>query len=86
MGHRCSGSQADYVQANSDFDNEIYAITQQLNASHSQHGTLDAFLRFSKLMLVVAVVTSLIEGFERNLLAPTENCFGLRDTAILCRQ
>jgi len=23
-----------------------------LNASHSQHGTLDAFLRFSKLMLV----------------------------------
>ncbi len=45
-------SQADYVQANFDFDNEIDAITQQLNASHSRHGTLDAFLRFSKLMLV----------------------------------
>lgn len=45
-------SQADYVQANSDLDNEIDAVTQQLNASESQHGTLDAFLRFSKLMLV----------------------------------
>ncbi len=45
-------SQADYVQGNSDFDNEIDAFTQQLNASHSQRGSLDAFLRFSKLMLV----------------------------------
>ena len=45
-------SQTDYVQANFDFDNEIDAITQHLNASRSQHGTLDAFLRFSKLMLV----------------------------------
>jgi site-specific DNA recombinase len=45
-------SQADYLQANSDFDNEIDAISQQLNASRLQRGTLDAFLRFSKLMLV----------------------------------
>jgi hypothetical protein len=45
-------SQADYVQGNSDFDNEIDAITEQLKASQSQRGTLDAFLRFSNLMLV----------------------------------
>jgi hypothetical protein len=45
-------SQADYVQVNSDFDNEIDAISQQLNAGRSQRGTLDAFVRFSKLMLV----------------------------------
>jgi hypothetical protein len=45
-------SQADYVGWNSDFDSEIDAITQQMNASHSQNGTLDSFLRFSKLMLV----------------------------------
>lgn len=45
-------NQADYLQANSDFDNEIHAITQQLHAGHSQHGTIDAFLRFANLMLV----------------------------------
>jgi hypothetical protein len=45
-------SQADYVQGNSDLDDEIDAITQQLNANHTQRGTLNAFLRFSKLMLV----------------------------------
>jgi hypothetical protein len=45
-------SQADYIQGNSDFDSEIDAITQQMNASHSQNGRLDSFLRFSKLMLV----------------------------------
>jgi site-specific DNA recombinase len=45
-------SQADYIQANSEFDGEIDAITLQLNASHCHHGTLDAFLRFSNLMLV----------------------------------
>ncbi|MFY9645922.1 MAG: hypothetical protein WAK29_12130 [Terriglobales bacterium] len=44
-------NQADYLQANSDFDSEIDALTQQLNASRS-HGTLPAFLCFSKLMLV----------------------------------
>jgi hypothetical protein len=44
-------SQADYLQANSDFDSEIDIVSQQLNASRS-HGTLDAFLRFSRLMLV----------------------------------
>jgi hypothetical protein len=45
-------SQADCVQANFDFDNEIDAITQQLHAGHSQDGTHEAFLRFAKLMLV----------------------------------
>jgi hypothetical protein len=51
-----SGNQSDYVQANSDFDNEIDAITQQLRVGHSQHGTLDAFVRFANLMLVSAPV------------------------------
>jgi hypothetical protein len=45
-------SQADYFQANSEFDSEINALTQQLHPSDPQHGTLDAFLRFAKLMLV----------------------------------
>ena len=45
-------SQADYARANSDFDGEIESITQELHAARSQRGTLDAFLRFSKLMLV----------------------------------
>ena len=45
-------NQADYVEANTDFDNKIVSITQELHAARSQRGTLDAFLRFSKLMLV----------------------------------
>lgn len=45
-------SQVDYVQANSDLDDEIDTIKQQLNGNHTQRGTLAAFLRFSKLMLV----------------------------------
>ena len=45
-------SQADYAQANVAFDDEIEVVAQQLNALRSQRGTLDAFLRFSKLMLV----------------------------------
>ena len=45
-------NQADYAQANAEFDDEIEAITQELHAARSQRGTLDAFLRFSKLMLV----------------------------------
>jgi hypothetical protein len=45
-------SQADYAQANADFDNEIAGITEELHASRSHRGSLDAFLRFSKLMLV----------------------------------
>ncbi|MGC2171107.1 MAG: recombinase family protein [Candidatus Sulfotelmatobacter sp.] len=44
--------QADYAQANADFDDEIERITQQINTLRSQPGTLEAFLRFSKLMLV----------------------------------
>jgi hypothetical protein len=45
-------SQADYVQANADFDKEIEGIAQQISTLRSQRGTLDAFLRFSKLMLL----------------------------------
>src|SRR5258708_21295272 len=45
-------SQLDYVQANADFDDEIEGIAQQIHALRSQRGTLDAFIRFSKLMLV----------------------------------
>ena len=45
-------SQADYAQANADFDGKIEGVAQQLQALRSQRGTLDAFLRFSKLMLV----------------------------------
>ncbi len=45
-------SQADYAQANVDFDDEIEVVTQQIHALRSQRGTLDDFLRFSKLMLV----------------------------------
>src|SRR5260370_14838872 len=49
---RSEVNQADYAQANSDFDDEIEAITHEVYAARSQGGTLDAFLRFSKLMLV----------------------------------
>jgi len=45
-------NQADYAQANADFDDDIANITQELHAVRSQRGTLDAFLRFAKLMLV----------------------------------
>ena len=45
-------SQADYVQANADFDDEIEGIAQQIHTLRSQRGTLDAFLSFSKLMLL----------------------------------
>jgi len=45
-------NQADYAQANADFDAEIDDITQKLQAGWSQRGTLEAFLRFAKLMLV----------------------------------
>ena len=45
-------SQADDVQANADFDEEIEGIAQQISTLRSQRGTLDAFLGFSKLMLL----------------------------------
>ena len=45
-------NQADYAQANADFDDDIDGITRELHAVRSQRGTLDAFLRFAKLMLV----------------------------------
>ena len=45
-------SQTDYAQANVDFDDEMEIVTQQIHALRSQRGTLDAFLCFSKLMLV----------------------------------
>jgi hypothetical protein len=45
-------SQADYAQANADFDDEIEGIAQQLHALRSQRETLDAFIRFSRLLLM----------------------------------
>ena len=45
-------SQADYAQTTVEFDEEIAGVSRQLHALRSQRGTLDAFLRFSKLMLV----------------------------------
>jgi hypothetical protein len=45
-------NQADYAQANADFDDEIDDLAQELHAVRSQRGTLDVFLRFAKLMLV----------------------------------
>ncbi len=49
---RAEVSQADEVQANADFDEEIEGIAQQISTLRSQRGTLDAFLGFSKLMLL----------------------------------
>ena len=60
-------NQADYVQANSDFDNEIDAITQQLHVGQSQHGTLDAFVRFANLMLVDIAAAWQQAGIEQRL-------------------
>lgn len=45
-------SQADYAQANVDFDIEIEMVVQKIRALDSQRRTLDAFLRFSKLVLL----------------------------------
>ena len=45
-------SQADYAQTTVEFDEEIAGVSRPLHALRSQRGTLDAFLRFSKLMLV----------------------------------
>lgn len=45
-------NQADYAEANAEFDNEIEGIAQEAHAVRAQRGTLDAFLRFAKLMLV----------------------------------
>jgi site-specific DNA recombinase len=45
-------SQADYAQTTVEFDEEIAVVSRQLHALRSQRGTLDVFLRFSKLMLV----------------------------------
>ncbi len=45
-------SQQDYVQANAEFDEEIEGIAQQISGLRWQRGTLDAFLGFSKLMLM----------------------------------
>jgi hypothetical protein len=46
---RCEVSQLDNAQANADFDNDIESIAKQIHASRAQRGTLDAFIRFSKL-------------------------------------
>jgi hypothetical protein len=45
-------NQGDYTQANADFDAEVDGITDELEAIRSRKGSLDAFLNFSKLMLV----------------------------------
>jgi DNA invertase Pin-like site-specific DNA recombinase len=45
-------NQTDYAQANAEFDSEIEAITEQLQAVQSQGATLDEFVGFAKLMLV----------------------------------
>ena len=45
-------SQLDYAQTNLEFDAEIENLAQQIRDLRSQRGTLDAFLRFSELMLV----------------------------------
>jgi len=45
-------NQADYAQANSDFDAEIECIVEELRTVQSQGATLDAFLSFANLMLV----------------------------------
>ena len=59
-------NQADYAQANADFDDDIDGITQELHAVRSQRGTLDAFLRFAKLMLVdVAVAWQRADAEQR---------------------
>jgi hypothetical protein len=60
-------SQADYVQGNSDFDNEIDTITEQLRNKHSQQGTLDTFLRFANLMLVDISAAWQQAGIEQRL-------------------
>ena len=44
--------QADYVQKNSELDAEIVNIENKLDATQSPRLTVDAFVRFSKLMLV----------------------------------
>jgi hypothetical protein len=59
-------SQADYVQANSEFDSEIDALTQQLHPT-DQHGTIDVFLRFTKLMLVDVTAAWQIADAEQRL-------------------
>jgi outer membrane PBP1 activator LpoA protein len=45
-------NQADYARANAYFDDDIDSITEQLQALRSPGGTLDAFIRFTSLMLV----------------------------------
>ncbi len=60
-------SQADYVQTNYEFDSEIDALTQQLHPSDPQHGTLDAFVCFAKLMLVDIAAAWQQAGIEQRL-------------------
>jgi hypothetical protein len=45
-------SQADYAQANSEFDREIEILSERLKASRTNAVTLEAFLRFAKAMVV----------------------------------
>jgi hypothetical protein len=45
-------SQADYAQANSEFDSEITVIEEQLEVTRMERISLESFVRFSKAMLV----------------------------------
>ena len=45
-------SQGDYAHANHDFDAQIESLTEQLQSVRSHKATLEAFLKFSRLMLV----------------------------------
>jgi hypothetical protein len=45
-------SQTDYAEANAEFHAEIESISERLHALSSQRSTLEAFVRFAKLLLV----------------------------------
>jgi len=45
-------SQADYAQANAEFDREIGILTECLEASRTKPVTLEAFLRFARAMVM----------------------------------
>jgi hypothetical protein len=44
--------QADYAQANAEFDTEMAALDEQLQSARSNRLSLDAFLRFAQVMLI----------------------------------
>ncbi len=60
-------NQPDYVQKNCELDSEIANITQKLDAAHSQRLTVDAFVRFSKLMVVDIAAAWQLAPIEQRL-------------------